>query len=79
MLLFLIFSQGNEINHCFSYCIYAGKYKFNESEPVIPRWITDPIVLNGLRRMLDDMRKILQKNPGKVDVPYLDFSKADAD
>lgn len=45
---------------------------FNNSKPVIPRFITDPLVLNSFWSTLDDMRKILIENKDEVvKLPYL--------
>jgi len=45
---------------------------YNNSKPVIPRLITDPLVFNSFWSTLDDMRKILVKNKDKVvELPYL--------
>lgn len=45
---------------------------FNNSKPVIPRFITDPLVLSSFWSTLDEMRKILVENKNKVvDLPYM--------
>jgi hypothetical protein len=45
---------------------------YNNSKPVIPRLITDPLVFNSFWSTLDDMRKILIKNKNEViELPYL--------
>ena len=48
---------------------------FTESKPVLPRWVIDPIVLNGFWHTLDEMRKILLQNPAEVNLPYLQMSE----
>ncbi|MFW5761767.1 MAG: hypothetical protein ACOCXH_12375 [Cyclobacteriaceae bacterium] len=39
---------------------------FNNSEPVVPRFITDPLVLKSFWITLDEMRKILIANKNEV-------------
>ena len=48
-------------------------YIFTKSNPVLPRWITDPIIERGLWNTFYDLKKIISENhANSVSLSYID-------